>query len=115
MTSRPDDAPVGWPRDSYTGLGGGLYTGRGGGASTLRGGGLSTLRGGGLSTLRGGGLYTGSCPNPYRSNIPPRAVFLEYLRSHGYEAAYRILKRRMASLDEKGSRGTCGRKDLNEL
>ena len=84
-------------RDSYTGglyrgPGGGMYTGRGGGASSLRGGGLSTLSGGGLSRLRGGGLYTGRCPTPYHSNIPPREVFLEYLRTHGYEAEYRTLK-----------------------
>ena len=97
-----------WPRDSYTGPGGGLYrgpgggmyTGRGGGASSLRGGGLSTLSGGGLSRLRGGGLYTGRCPTPYHSNIPPREVFLEYLRTHGYEAGVPYPERRMGSLDK---------------
>ena len=72
--------------------GGGLSKLRGGGLSTLSGGGLSRLHGGGLSTLQGGGLYTGRCPNPYHSNIPPREVFLEHLRTHGYEAEYRTLK-----------------------
>ena len=83
---------AGWPRDSYTGSGGGLYRGQGGGLYTGRGGGASTSSGGGLSTLSGGGLYAGHCPNPYRSNIPPREVFLEHLRRRGYEAQYRILK-----------------------
>ena len=74
----------GWPRDSYTGIGGGL--------STRIGGGLSTLIGGGLSTLPGGGLYTGACSNPYHSNIPPRDIYLESLRENGYEDEYRLLK-----------------------
>ena len=47
-----------WPRNLYSGPGGGLYTGAGGGMSTSRGGGASTLSGGGLSTLSGGGLST---------------------------------------------------------
>ena len=45
---------------------------------------------GGLSTGPGGGMSTG--PTPYFSNIPPRGVFLEYLRTHGYESEYRVLK-----------------------
>ena len=73
----------GWPRDRYTGRGGGLsklpggglftgpgggmyswpgggmYSGPGGGLSKLPGGGLSTGPGGGLSTTPGGGLYAG--------------------------------------------------------
>src|SRR4051812_12275457 len=48
-----------WPRDRYTGPGGGLSTGPGGGLSTGPGGGASTGPGGGLSTGPGGGLYTG--------------------------------------------------------
>ena len=35
-------------------------------------------------TGHGGGLYTG--PSPYYSNIPPREVYLEYLRMHGYHS-----------------------------
>jgi hypothetical protein len=48
-----------WPRDSYTGPGGGLYTGPGGGLYTGPGGGAHTGPGGGLYTGPGGGLYTG--------------------------------------------------------
>lgn len=47
-----------WPRDQYTGPGGGLYTGP------------------------GGGLYTGPAANPYRSNMPPKEELLKYLISH---------------------------------
>ena len=73
----------GWPRDSYTGQGGGLYRGRGGGMYTGLGGGASTLRGGGLSTLRGGGLSTlpveegsppceaAACPSSAEEAYPP--------------------------------------------
>ena len=49
----------GWPRNSYTGPGGGLYTGLGGGAYTGLGGGAYTGLGGGAYTGLGGGLYTG--------------------------------------------------------
>ena len=120
MTSRPDDAPVGWPRDSYTGLGGGLYTGRGGGASTLRGGGASTLRGGGLSTLRGGGLSTlrggglstlrgGGLSRRALYRVLPKPVSQQYTAKSsvlGVPAVTRLrsrvphLERRMASLNQ---------------
>lgn len=88
----------GWPRNSSTGPlgglsigpGGGSSTGPGGGASTGPGGGMSTGPGGGLSTGPGGGLSTG--PTPYYSNIPPREIYLEYLKKYGYESYYRTLK-----------------------
>jgi hypothetical protein len=48
-----------WPRDQYSGPGGGLYTGPGGGLYTGPGGGASTGPGGGMYTGPGGGLYTG--------------------------------------------------------
>ena len=59
----------GWPRNSSTGPGGGLSTGPGGGLSTGPGGELT-----------------------YHSNIPPRTVYLEHLRTHGYDSQYEILK-----------------------
>jgi hypothetical protein len=49
----------GWPRDHYTGPGGGLYTGPGGGSYTGPGGGAYTGPGGGMYTGPGGGMYTG--------------------------------------------------------
>jgi hypothetical protein len=60
-----------WPRDQYTGPGGGLYTGPGGG--------LYTGPGGGLYTGPGGGMCTGPSDKPYMSNIPPWSVFIEWL------------------------------------
>jgi len=74
-----------WPRDSYTGLGGGLYTGPGGG--------LYTGPGGGLYTGPGGGLYTGPCDQPYRSNWPPRAVLVEHLERKGMRQVAEVLRR----------------------
>ena len=59
-----------WPRNRYTGPGGGLYTGPGGGLYTGSDGGLYTGPGGGLYTGPGGGLYTGP-GEPYMSNWPP--------------------------------------------
>ena len=47
-----------WPRDRYTGPGGGLSTAPGGGLSTAPGDGASTASGGGLSAAYGGGLST---------------------------------------------------------
>lgn len=73
-----------WPRDSYTGPGGGLYTGPGGG--------LYTGPGGGLYTGPGGGLYTGPCSEPYRNNWPPREVFLKCLLELGLDNTYQLLK-----------------------
>lgn len=49
----------GWPRDRYSGVGGGLYTGVGGGLYTGTGGGAYTGVGGGAYTGVGGGAYTG--------------------------------------------------------
>lgn len=40
----------------------------------------------------GGGLHSGWCPNPYRSNIPPRTIFLEELWKRGYHREDNILK-----------------------
>ena len=48
-----------WPRNLYTGVGGGMYTGVGGGMHTGVGGGAYTGVGGGLYTGVGGGAYTG--------------------------------------------------------
>ena len=48
-----------WPRDRYTGPGGGLYTGPGGGLYTGPDGGMYTGPGGGLYTGPSGGMYTG--------------------------------------------------------
>ena len=65
-----------WPRDCYTGPGGGLYTGPGGG----------------LYTGPGGGLYTGPSQRAYRSNQPPKHILLEELRQRGMTAQYELLK-----------------------
>jgi len=87
-----------WPRDLYSGQGGGLSTLSGGGLSTLRGGGASTLRGGGLSTLSGGGLLTlsggglSTLYGPYCSNTPPWGVFLKYLEDNGYDYEARLIR-----------------------
>src|SRR3954469_13838559 len=84
----------GWPRNRYTGPGGGLYTGPGGGlytgpgggAYTGPGGGLYTGPGGGAYTGPGGGMYTGCADPPYRSNQPPKKALLRYLAEHGKDA-----------------------------
>ncbi|KZX19947.1 hypothetical protein [Rathayibacter tanaceti] len=99
-----------WPRDRYSGVGGGLSTveGRGlypfdgGGADHFNGGGLDRFNGGGLDRFNGGGLdpfnkggldsspggglYTGRCDEPYMSCMPPIDVFVKELRARGYTA-----------------------------
>ena len=92
--------PQGWPRNRYTGVGGGLYTGVGGGLYTGVGGGCYTGVGGGLYTGVGGGLYTGVGGGLYqgpgggayagaevdgpRRNWPPIPILLQYLDQIGY-------------------------------
>ena len=87
-----------WPRDCYSGPGGGLYTGPGGGmytgpeggaytgpeggAYTGPGGGAYTGPGGGLYTGPGGGAYTGP-GEPYMQNWPPIPVLINYMESIG--------------------------------
>jgi len=82
-----------WPRDRYTGPGGGLYTGPGGGLYTGPEGGAYTGPGGGLYTGPGGGLYTGPCDEPYASNWPPRNELLQVLRSLGLHQIVDLLLR----------------------
>lgn len=64
-----------WPRNNYTGVGGGLYTGVGGG--------LYVGPGGGLYNGPGGGLYTGPDSNPYYCNWPPAEVLYASLKVRG--------------------------------
>lgn len=87
-----------WPRNRYTGPGGGLYTGPGGGLYTGPGGGLYTGPGGGLYTGPGGGLYTGpggglytGADSHYSSNIPPLSRFVQELRRRGLDRQANIL------------------------
>ena len=75
-----------WPRNQYTGVGGGRYTGVGGG--------LYTGVGGGAYTGVGGGMYTGA-GDPYMSNIPPWDFFVEYLFTHGYKSQAALILRHM--------------------
>ena len=77
---------------AYTGPGGGLYTGPGGGMYTGPGGGLYTGPGGGLYTGPGGGLYTGPSSNPYMSNQPPRDELLKYLRQNNMISILELLE-----------------------
>jgi hypothetical protein len=64
-----------WPRDQYSGPGGGgLYTGP------------------------GGGMYTGACDNPYRSNIPPWPVFIQYLERHEMQDLADLIRSHMPDI-----------------
>ena len=65
-----------WPRNLYTGVGGGPYTGVGGG-----------LYAGG-----GGGLYAGADSEPYMSNILPWPYFLQELDKRGYQAQATLIR-----------------------
>lgn len=80
-----------FPRDRYTGPGGGLYRGAGGGMDPFNGGGMDPYNGGGLDTSPGGGLYAGPCANPYRSCTPPMHIYIPELRKHGFHAEADLL------------------------
>ncbi len=82
---------TGWPRDRYTGPGGGLYTGAGGGLYPGPGGGLYPGPGGGLYPGPSGGLYTGPCQEPYRSILPPREALLRALAERGLDRVMGVL------------------------
>ena len=60
---------IGWPRNLYSGPGGGLYKGPGGG----------------LYNGPGGGLYNGPDSNPYIRNIPPLNVFVKILEEKHFK------------------------------
>lgn len=68
-----------WPRDQYTGPGGGAYIGPGGG----------------LYKGPGGGMYAGPSSKPYMSNIPPWLVLIEHLEQHGMEAIAQLIRSRL--------------------
>ena len=80
-----------WPRDRYTGPGGGLYTGPGGGLYTGPGGGAYTGPGGGMYTGPGGGMYTG--PGSFKRNWPPIHILLKILEEKGMIKYVDLLKK----------------------
>jgi hypothetical protein len=94
------DCPEGtWPRNQYTGPGGGMYTGPSGGMYTGPGGGMYTGPGGGMYTGPGGGLYTGpggglytgpgggmyTGPGSYCTNMPPWPIVIRFLEMNGMQ------------------------------
>jgi hypothetical protein len=76
----------------YAGPGGGAYSGLGGGLNAGPGGGLYSGPGGGLYNGQGGGLYAGQCAQPYRSNWPPRPVFIQELEARGMKDIAALLR-----------------------
>ena len=40
----------------------------------------------------GGGMYNGPCNEPYRSNIPPWPVFVEYLENHEMQDVAKLIR-----------------------
>ncbi len=81
-----------WPRDRYTGPGGGLYTGPGGGLYTGPGGGAYTGPGGGLYTGPGGGAYAGPSDEPYMRNWPPIPVLIDFMERNGMDGLAQLFR-----------------------
>mgnify|MGYP000060589798 FL=1 len=99
---------VGWPRNLYTGPGGGMYTGPGGGMYTGPGGGMYTGPGGGLYSGPGGGLYSGpggglySGPgNAYRAITPPWPVFIEELEKRNLHQQVNTVRKALEKVGYK--------------
>ena len=79
-----------WPRDHFTGPGGGAFTGLGGG--------MYTGPGGGAYTGPGGGMYTGECAEPYRRNMPPWHILIEYLDENNMREYADLIRRHIPRL-----------------